>query len=112
MRLNVTVNEKDKVNLKVQDMYSLKGISDYNQMVNKPSINGIPLEGNMDLSDFGFFDFKEFISRLDFPNIGKSNTLYLDKSTGNMYWYDTENTNYKVVGFDYEDICIISGGEI
>ena len=47
---------------------------------------------------------------LEFPSVGKSNTLYVDKSANKTYRWDEELFRYLCVGSDYEDVEIIDGG--
>lgn len=52
----------------------------------------------------------EAASYLDFPSVGKSNTLYIDKSTNKTYRWEGEQLHYICVGGNYEDISLIFGG--
>ena len=47
---------------------------------------------------------------LEFPSVGKSSTLYVDKSANKTYRWDEELFRYLCVGSDYEDVEIIDGG--
>ena len=50
---------------------------------------------------------EEHSSSWNFPNIGKENILYIDKSTNSAYRFDTTNNIYKSVGRSKEDILDI-----
>lgn len=52
----------------------------------------------------------EAVTFLEFPSVGKSNTLYVDKATNKTYRWDEELFRYLCVGSDYEEIDIIDGG--
>lgn len=47
-------------------------------------------------------------SRLDFPAIGESGVIYIDKTANITYRFDTDAKVYYVVGSDYNDIKIIN----
>lgn len=47
---------------------------------------------------------------LEFPSVGRGNTLYVDKSANKTYRWDEELYHYLCVGADYEDVGIIDGG--
>lgn len=49
----------------------------------------------------------EFGSHLNFPVIGKSNTLYIDKEHNTIYRWDDENVKYYPTGNGISDIAII-----
>lgn len=52
----------------------------------------------------------EYASSLQFPAVGKSETLYIDKQNNMIYRWDDDNIKYYCVGNDYENINIINCG--
>lgn len=46
----------------------------------------------------------------DLPIIGSDKTLYLIKQEKELYYWDTLGYCFKRIGFDYEDIDLIDGG--
>ena len=50
-------------------------------------------------------------SFLEFPSIGEKGKLYIDKAKNKTYRWDENMVGYVVVGSDYRDIQIISGGD-
>lgn len=60
----------------------------------------VDLEKNPNVCEFG--------SHLDFPAIGKTDVLYVDKLDNAVYRFDTEKQIYIVVGSDYQNIKIIN----
>ena len=53
--LEITVSEEDMLELELQGPVVIveKGTDDYNELKNKPSINGVELQGNKSFEDFG-----------------------------------------------------------
>ena len=49
-------------------------------------------------------------SYLEFPNIGDINCVYADISSNTLYRWDNANKKYYLVGFNYEDVKNIIGG--
>lgn len=50
-------------------------------------------------------------SFLEFPPIGEKGKLYIDKAKNKIYRWDEKMNRYVIVGSDYQDIQIISGGD-
>ena len=48
-------------------------------------------------------------SFLDFPVIGQNSAVYIDKTAGKIYRWDSSALKYYIVGSDYEQIKIING---
>jgi hypothetical protein len=53
---------------------------------------------------------QQYGSKLEFPNVGNSSVVYLDKAANKAYRWDEDNLKYYCVGSNYEDIKIINGG--
>ena len=51
-----------------------------------------------------------FYNRFEFPNIGRSNTLYIAKDEHKCYVFDEENLVYRCVGSDYSEVKVIKCG--
>lgn len=51
--MGVTNNER-VVHMKTRTSLSVRGTSDYNELINKPQINSIVLQGNLSAKDLGF----------------------------------------------------------
>lgn len=47
---------------------------------------------------------------LEFPSVGKANTLYIDRTANKTYRWDEAALRYACIGSDYADIAIIYGG--
>lgn len=54
---------------------------------------------------------EQFSSTLAFPSVGKIDMIYIDMSTNKSYRWDLDNSNYYIIGSDYTDIKVISGGD-
>lgn len=52
----------------------------------------------------------QYNSKLEFPNVGSENLIYIDKSENATYRWDSETLSYVCVGRDYTEIGIITGG--
>ncbi len=52
----------------------------------------------------------EAASYLEFPTVGKSGKLYIDRSQNKTYRWDEEQIRYICIGSDYEEISLIFGG--
>ncbi len=52
----------------------------------------------------------QYATKLNFPNIGDSKTLYVDMSDNSVWRFDTTNLVYVCVGRDYTEIETINGG--
>ena len=53
--------------------------------------------------------FVETISEL--PAVGSTNKLYICRETDKTYRWDDDDTRYRIVGSDYNEIDVINGGE-
>ena len=53
----------------------------------------------------------QYGSKLEFPNIGSSNLLYVDVTENKTYRWDGDMLAYICVGSDYNDIKVINGGK-
>lgn len=91
------------------------GTNNYNQLINKPSINGIELKGDLTLEQLGIkdVDFSKLFVRCEtkyaFPNIGETNKIYIDVSTGDLFMYGINGTGlYTSIGVANTDV--IDGG--
>lgn len=52
----------------------------------------------------------QYESKLNFPNIGSSNLIYVDVEDSASYRWDAETLAYVCVGRDFEQIEVITGG--
>lgn len=52
----------------------------------------------------------QFSSAFEFPNIGSTYTLYVDRGANKAYRWDAENRQYYCIASDYNDIEIIDSG--
>ncbi len=52
----------------------------------------------------------QYASIYNFPNVGKENALYIDKSSNKTYRWDDANVKYYCVGSDFSNIEVINGG--
>lgn len=52
----------------------------------------------------------QYESKLNFPNVGSPNLIYVDVSENASYRWDSNTLTYICVGRDYNEIAIISGG--
>lgn len=91
------------------------GTSNYNQLTNKPSIEGVELKGNLTWEQLGLKvkDFSDLFVRCDtryqFPSIGDKNHIYVDSSTGDLYMYGSNGAGtYVSIGMASGDV--INGG--
>lgn len=48
---------------------------------------------------------------LDLPAVGHAEKLYICRSSNTTYRWDDNETRYRVVGSDYNEIDVINGGE-
>lgn len=48
-------------------------------------------------------------SLLDFPVIGQNSAVYIDKTAGKIYRWDSSELKYYIVGSDYNQIELING---
>lgn len=56
-------------------------------------------------------DVLEYPSLLQFPTVGKTKKVYIDKQNNKSYRWDDDNLKYySICGSDYNDINIINGG--
>nr|DAG26259.1 MAG TPA: hypothetical protein [Caudoviricetes sp.] len=53
----------------------------------------------------------EFSSSLQFPSIGKEETIYIDIEHNKTYRWDDGNLKYYCIGSDYNDIELIACGD-
>lgn len=84
--------------------------TNYNNLANKPSINGVVLTGDKTSNDLNISPIITASTHFNFPNVGKENVLYIAKEENKTYRYDAEDSMYYVVGSDYMAINIIDGG--
>lgn len=99
----------------------------YNDLLDRPTLGGIVLEGDMTPEDLGLAtkddiqDLNDKISSIeepivsyesidDFPRPGIANKLYLDITNDILYTWDEGISDYKIVSNNYNNITIISGG--
>ena len=66
---------------------------------------------NYDVVDSGGDAILQFDTYGLFPNNGKSNILYIDKSENTSYRWDQEHLKYYIVGNNYNNIKTIQGGD-
>lgn len=52
----------------------------------------------------------DYTNRFEFPNVGTTGFLYIDKSEGASYYWDEERAHYFIAGTDYNNITVITGG--
>ena len=90
--------------------YGVGSTTNYNNLANKPSINGIVLTGDKTSDDLNISPIITASTHFNFPNVGKENVLYIAKEENKTYRYDAEDSMYYVVGSDYMDINMIDGG--
>ncbi len=53
----------------------------------------------------------EYTSSLQFPTVGKINTIYIDMNGNKIYRWDDDNTKYYCIGSNYEEINLINCGD-
>lgn len=53
----------------------------------------------------------EYASSLQFPTVGKINTVYIDMNGNKIYRWDDDNTKYYCIGSNYEEINLINCGD-
>lgn len=90
--------------------YVVDSTTNYNNLANKPSINGIVLTGDKTSDDLNILPIITASTHLNFPNVGKENVLYISKEENKTYRYDAKDSMYYVVGSDYMAINMIDGG--
>lgn len=66
---------------------------------------------NYDAVDLGSASVLQFDTYWLFPNNGKVNILYIDRSENTSYRWDQEHFKYYIVGNNYHDIQVIQGGD-
>lgn len=89
-----------------------KQIYDLNNM-NKASQNvhlGTLLNELLQCGGSGGTSIVQTDTYLEFPNIGNENILYIDRSSDTLYRWDDKGNKYYIVGFNYQNIIKISGG--
>ena len=59
--------------------------SDYEKLKNLPQINSVTLIGNKTSDDLGIVTLVQKNTHFEFPNIGKTNTVYVASEEGNTY---------------------------
>ena len=52
----------------------------------------------------------QYQSKLNFPNVGSSNLIYVDVKDSASYRWDADTLAYVCVGRDFEQIEVITGG--
>lgn len=52
----------------------------------------------------------QYQSKLNFPNVGSSNLIYVDVEDSASYRWDADTLAYVCVGRDFEQIEVITGG--
>lgn len=52
----------------------------------------------------------QYDSKLNFPNIGSSNLIYVDVEDSASYRWDNTTLSYVCIGRDFEQIEVITGG--
>lgn len=52
----------------------------------------------------------QYQSKLNFPNVGSSNLIYVDVEDNASYRWDADTLAYVCVGRDFEQIEVITGG--
>ena len=90
--LEVKVPDPNNANKTITKKIRL--LIDWTEITNKPSNLGST----------------EFNNRLEFPNTGVENVLYVALDENKIYRFDTKNSTYKVLGSDWNDIEIIDCG--
>lgn len=53
----------------------------------------------------------EYTSSIQFPTVGKINTIYIDMNGNKIYRWDDDNTKYYCIGSNYEEINLINCGD-
>lgn len=51
-----------------------------------------------------------FASTSEFPGVGKSDAIYIDRTHGTIYRWDDEDTKYYYLAFNPDDIYIMDCG--
>ena len=52
----------------------------------------------------------QYDSKLNFPNVGSSNLIYVDVEDSASYRWDNTTLSYVCIGRDFEQIEVITGG--
>lgn len=74
------------------------------------SINGLGnVSGQIGKAQSVYVRELEFANRFEFPNIGKTNMLYIALDEKAVYIFDGEQNVYHCIGRDYREIEIIQG---
>ena len=53
----------------------------------------------------------QYESKLNFPNVGSENLIYIDITENASYRWNKQETRYVCIGRDYNEIEVISGGK-
>lgn len=69
----VIIEDKDVIEMEVEPNEKVGGTSNYNNLTNKPQINGVELKGNKTLKDLGIQLERKYI---ELKEVIKSNTDY------------------------------------
>ena len=83
---NVSMEVKDTGNVEIGMESDFGGTTDYNKLKNKPSINGVTLEGNKTLEELGIINYDDTEIKENITEIEKENTYqnkrleYLEKN--------------------------------
>ena len=74
------------------------------------NINGLgSVSGQIGKAQSVYVRELEFANRFEFPNIGKTDMLYIALDEKAVYIFDDEQNVYHCIGRDYEEIEIIQG---
>ena len=105
------LREKENLKASLSSLVTEIIEKNYDNLDNKPKINGVELDGDKNSSDLKISEVIKAQNYLYFPNIGKENCIYIDITNNKTYRWDNVYLKYYVVGSDYNDIKIINGGD-
>lgn len=72
--------------------------------------NGKKIGQEIDLSNIEQENKIQFASRLNFPNVGKENLIYVDLESNDLYVWNSQKLTYMCVARDYSKLNTINGG--
>ena len=105
------IKEKDTLEATLSSLVIERIEKDYNNLVHRPSINGMELIGDKTSENLKISQVITKESHLFFPNVGSENNIYIDKKNNRTFRWDPIIQNYIIIGSNYEDLQVIKGGD-
>lgn len=85
---------------RIDNLIDLQRLSEYTELIKRHILNEI--QNSKDT-------VQEYTTYLQFPNVGKSQIIYIDKTSNRSYRWDDTDLKYYLLNNYFDDIKIIDG---